>query len=189
MLSLNERVAKAVHDLLQELSDSINWEKKEPVSGVVIRDGYPILLKDSEIRETDQRLYTKLQPAPVPDYKAAWHKVWPDSGSFVRASADDLERFAKAVSATNTVQEPVAYLFTNVQSGDIEASCDPDHNEDEREMWHREPLVRPPAAQRLKSWVNLSQENINYFQTVHCVYPGTLLKIQDSIRELNENSN
>jgi hypothetical protein len=46
------------------------------------------------------------------------------------------------------VQEPVAYLFTNVQSGDIEASTNPDHKEGEREMWYREPLVRPPAAQR-----------------------------------------
>ena len=44
-------------------------------------------------------------------------------------------------------QEPVAYLFTNVQSGDIEASTDPDHKEGEREMWYREPLVRPPAEQ------------------------------------------
>ena len=44
------------------------------------------------------------------------------------------------------VQEPVAYLFTNVQSGDIEASTDPDHKEGEREMWYREPLVRPLAA-------------------------------------------
>ena len=43
------------------------------------------------------------------------------------------------------VQEPVAYLFTNVQSGDIEASTNPDHKEGEREMWYREPLVRPPA--------------------------------------------
>ena len=45
------------------------------------------------------------------------------------------------------VQEPVAYLFTNVQSGDIEASTNPDHKEGEREMWYREPLVRPPTAQ------------------------------------------
>ena len=43
--------------------------------------------------------------------------------------------------------QPVAYLFTNVQSGDIEASTNPDHKEGEREMWYREPLVRPPAAQ------------------------------------------
>jgi hypothetical protein len=44
-----------------------------------------------------------------------------------------------------SVREPVAYLFTNVQSGDIEASTNPDHKEGEREMWYREPLIRPPA--------------------------------------------
>jgi hypothetical protein len=28
-----------------------------------------------------------------------WHKVWPDPGAFVRASAQDLERFADLVRA------------------------------------------------------------------------------------------
>jgi hypothetical protein len=28
-----------------------------------------------------------------------WHKVWPDPGAFVRASAQDLERFAALVRA------------------------------------------------------------------------------------------
>lgn len=28
-----------------------------------------------------------------------WHKAWPDSGAFVRASAQDLERFAALVAA------------------------------------------------------------------------------------------
>jgi hypothetical protein len=28
-----------------------------------------------------------------------WHKVWPDPGAFVRASAQDLERFAELVRA------------------------------------------------------------------------------------------
>jgi hypothetical protein len=55
------------------------------------------------------------------------------------------------------VQEPVAYLFTNVQSGDIEASTNPDHKEGEREMWYREPLVRPPAAKR--PWIGLTDED------------------------------
>lgn len=36
--------------------------------------------------------------------------------------------------------EVIAWLFTNVQSGDIEAACDPDHKQDEPEYWHREPL-------------------------------------------------
>ena len=56
------------------------------------------------------------------------------------------------------VQEPVAYLFTNVQSGDIESSTDPDYKEGEREMWFRERLVRP-AAQR--QWVGLTDEERN----------------------------
>jgi hypothetical protein len=46
--------------------------------------------------------YTTPPAAPVqePDYETLWHKVWPDAGSFVRVSADDLTKFAKAVSAT-----------------------------------------------------------------------------------------
>ena len=28
-----------------------------------------------------------------------WHKAWPDNGAFVRASAKDLEAFAKLVAA------------------------------------------------------------------------------------------
>ena len=33
------------------------------------------------------------------DIIAIWHKAWPDSGAFVRASAQDLERFAELVRA------------------------------------------------------------------------------------------
>ena len=33
------------------------------------------------------------------DITELWHKVWPDSGAFVRASAEDLERFAALVAA------------------------------------------------------------------------------------------
>jgi hypothetical protein len=54
------------------------------------------------------------------------------------------------------VQEPVAYLFTNVQSGDIESSTDPDYKEGEREMWFRERLVRPaaqPTVQEPVAWM------------------------------------
>jgi hypothetical protein len=61
--------------------------------------------------------------------------------------------------------QPVAYLFTNVQSGDIEASTNPDHKEGEREMWYREPLVRPPAAQPVVPDAMTSadiQEHIEY---------------------------
>jgi hypothetical protein len=56
------------------------------------------------------------------------------------------EKFCEqALAAQPAVQEPVAYLFTNVQSGDIESSTDPDYKEGEREMWFRERLVRPAA--------------------------------------------
>jgi hypothetical protein len=47
-----------------------------------------------------------------------------------------------AVYTTQPVQDVAAYLFTNVQSGDIESSTDPDHKQDERELWYREELVR-----------------------------------------------
>lgn len=36
--------------------------------------------------------------------------------------------------------EPVAWMFTNVQSGDIEVSANPDEKQDEREYWHSSPL-------------------------------------------------
>jgi hypothetical protein len=31
--------------------------------------------------------------------KDLWHKVWPDPGSFIRASAEDLEKFAELIRA------------------------------------------------------------------------------------------
>ena len=40
-----------------------------------------------------------VQPAKQQNLQELWHKVWPDAGAFVRASADDLTQFAKAVSA------------------------------------------------------------------------------------------
>jgi hypothetical protein len=45
-------------------------------------------------------------------------------------------------AAQPAAQDVAAYLFTNVQSGDIESSTDPDHKQDERELWYREELVR-----------------------------------------------
>jgi hypothetical protein len=53
-----------------------------------------------------------------------------------------------------------AYLFTNVQSGDVESSCDPDFKEDEREMWHRAPLVKMAMAEQPAPTV---QEVVGYF--------------------------
>jgi len=34
-----------------------------------------------------------------------WHKAWPDKGSFVRASAQDLEAFAKLVEERAAAKE------------------------------------------------------------------------------------
>ena len=34
-----------------------------------------------------------------------WHKAWPNKGSYVRASAQDLEAFAKLVEAKAIVEE------------------------------------------------------------------------------------
>jgi hypothetical protein len=82
-----------------------------------------------------------------------WKKLPPEEPPLVK--------WAKEQSAP--VQEPVAYLFTNVQSGDIEASTNPDHKEGEREMWYREPLVRPPAAAVPDAMTSADiQEHIEY---------------------------
>jgi hypothetical protein len=49
----------------------------QPVSGVVLRDGYPTLIQDKHIKETDQRLCIlpttpPAQPAPVQEPVAQW---------------------------------------------------------------------------------------------------------------------
>jgi hypothetical protein len=52
----------------------------------------------SDALAESRREVAALTAVQEPDYEAMWHKVWPDVGSFVRASADDLKKFAKAVS-------------------------------------------------------------------------------------------
>jgi hypothetical protein len=88
-----------------------------------------------------------------------------------------------------TVQETVAYLFTNVQSGDIEASTNPDHKEGEREMWYREPLVRPPATQRqltdVKSWVGLTDEEIYDCDEANACRVALAYAIEAKLKERN----
>jgi hypothetical protein len=79
---------------------------------------------------------------PAPDLQAELEAT----NRQVEILSDALAESRREVAALKSVQEPVAYLFTNVQSGDIEASTNPDHKEGEREMWYREPLVRPLAA-------------------------------------------
>ena len=46
-------------------------------------------------------------------------------------------------------QDPAAYLWTSVQSGDIEVTWDEDAFD--REMWHRSPLYTTPGAQNVPS--------------------------------------
>ena len=70
------------------------------------------------------------------------------------------ERLEATTSALRTAleaqQEPVAYLFTNVQSGFQLADCDPDWHADEREMWHRAPLYAAPQPR--PGWVLVPEE-------------------------------
>jgi hypothetical protein len=102
------------------------------------------------------------QPAPVQpvqehSYETLWHKAWPDSGSFVRASADDLKKFAKAVSTPPAqpapVQEPpdnkynakrIAWELERTAMGDgyygnaLYVAMDmPQTTKNDREMLHR----------------------------------------------------
>jgi hypothetical protein len=56
----------SLHDALQAAIEAA--EKQEPVDSVVIRDGLATLLRNRDIKSTDQRLYTTppaAQPAPV----------------------------------------------------------------------------------------------------------------------------
>lgn len=43
------------------LLEELKWQ--DPVAGVVVREGLPTLLRDSDIKPTDKRLYTHQQPA------------------------------------------------------------------------------------------------------------------------------
>ena len=42
------------------------------------------------------------------------------------------------------VQEPVAWLFTNLQSGDYDFCYQEDEHDHDREMWHKQPLYTAP---------------------------------------------
>jgi hypothetical protein len=110
----------------------------EMVTVNLLREG----VNKHKARELAEHFYglAPAQPAPVQEH-SGWQKIeCPICGDM--AIATDIPAARPA-----PVQEPVAYLFTNVQSGDIEASTNLDHKEGEREMWYREPLVSPTAAQ------------------------------------------
>lgn len=84
----------------------------------------------------------------------------------------------RALSATHgeqpAQQEPVAWLFTNVQSGDWDFCYQEDEHDDDMEMWHKQPLYAHPqvidksAATRIatalgwepkREWVGLTMED------------------------------
>jgi hypothetical protein len=52
-------------DAATDLQKRLAQPEQEPVAGVVLRDGYPTLIQDKLIKETDQRLYTTPPAAPV----------------------------------------------------------------------------------------------------------------------------
>ncbi len=60
--------------------------------------------------------------------------------------------------------EPVAWMYTNVQSGDIEVSANHDEKQDEREYWHRAPLftedqLREALASQAEELEQLQEQN------------------------------
>lgn len=46
------------------------------------------------------------------------------------------------------VQEPVAWLFTNLQSGDYDFCYQEDEHNHDREMWHKQPLYSAPPQRK-----------------------------------------
>ena len=54
--------------------------------------------------------------------------------------------------------EPVAWLFTNLHSGDFDFCYQEDEHDDDREMWHRQPLYTTPQPRRE---VELTDEEID----------------------------
>lgn len=55
-----------------------------------------------------------------PDYANIWHKAWPDEGAFVRASAEDLKKFAKALAARGIVPA----IDPNLAGAQVQESTD-----------------------------------------------------------------
>jgi hypothetical protein len=136
-------------------SDKIVYTRKDFNTGAVYADRGDVV---EILQPTNYTTPPAAQPAPVQEPVAVI-----GSGFQLLYCRED---WAKGLKIGDTLclctppaaqpapVQPVAYLFTNVQSGDIEASTNPDHKEGEREMWYREPLVRPPAAKR--PWIGLT---------------------------------
>ena len=61
-LTLEERTG-----LVEVEGEMVKPAQKEPVSGVVIREGLPTLLRDHDIKPTDTRLYTHTSTTQAAD--------------------------------------------------------------------------------------------------------------------------
>lgn len=80
--------------------------------------------EDQEVLETALKDLRALAAKPA-QHVQEQHCIWARSGN---------------TPCPHTNLQEVAYLFTNVQSGDIESSVDPDYKQDEEEFWCKEPL-------------------------------------------------
>jgi hypothetical protein len=155
-------------DALQQMVDEL--KKSHTVPGTGTLDDSDVVLKI----KSEQNLVNRLREAALVVADAAREPDWVDAqrrveivravfeairadvpglGPWVAFDTDSVQRMADALKPyTEPVpaQKPVAYLFTNVESGDSVADTDPSAYNDERELWFREPLGRigkPATAQ------------------------------------------
>jgi hypothetical protein len=149
-----EQANAVLMSLCQEAADALAAPVQEPVAiPEYIRDAAKHLHKNRFESSVMVRAivgwingFPPAQPAPVQGCDFCKHPLY--AGTKCKNCG------------TAPVQEPVAYLFTNVQSGDIEASTNPDHKEGEREMWYREPLVRPPAQPAVPDAIGPNEDEL-----------------------------
>lgn len=139
----DEAHAAAIAALRERLSESV--AQPEPVT------------KAGELGAMKAEFWK--QPAQQQGLQDLWHKAWPEAGAFVRASADDLTRFAQAVSsAPQPAQqqsaergEPVAVYVGETWCGSVVR------------LYKDLPLettlyTSPPAS---KPWRGLTQQDID----------------------------
>ncbi len=125
-------------------------------------------------------------PVQEPSYETLWHKVWPDAGSFVRASADDLRKFARSVATPPAqpapVQEPVARV---IDDGTPEGAIEwiPFVNRVEPLKTGDLLYTTPPAAQR--QWVGLTDEERDDLLDNYITAEGRARAIEAKLKEKN----
>ena len=100
-ITIEREALQTVLDTLEENHHLI--EQYERSEYLALYDRQITVIKQAlaaqQEHEPENEPYVSLASVQEPSYETLWHKVWPDAGSFVRASADDLKKFAKAVSA------------------------------------------------------------------------------------------